>query len=164
MPIITLTIKHSDDLSLTFTTEAPYESGHVINHNEADFLNSAWAENVRKVFAKRIKALADTVGVDFTIEAQLQEQFAEYVSTYKLGPLIRRWHMDPVHSEMRRIARELIKTFLNKKGDLISNYEPARLEEMIDQVLEKKGEEIQLEAERRITALKDAAESTMELD
>lgn len=105
---------------IDFTIPQPYNAGHVLTENEARHLNQTYAENVRNNFAKTVKASLD--GVEGAVpQADLVAALAEYTSKYSLdsvravGTSTAR-SLDPVEKEALSLAKDIVKSALEKQG------------------------------------------------
>ena len=126
---------------IEFTVPIVFEPGHVLSENDAHVLNQTLRENLRNNFASEVKdALekAKTEGKQPDVE-MLQINLDDYLEKYEFG-INRgggRASLDPVEREARDQALKAVKAALKKKGVPIKDVSKEKLDEYIDQALEK---------------------------
>ena len=143
---------------VTFEAPQPFTAGHPCSEGEASVLNAQFAENLRNNFAKRVKAAQDGV-VTEQILAVLQQDFANYATNYSLSP---RTSSDPIERAAVRIAADLVREALNKKGLKPSDLAEGVFDEHVRAVASR--EAVRSEAARRVAATKSIVAATLDLD
>lgn len=108
---------------LTLQAISPYAAGHVLTEKEAGVLNQTLAENLRNNFAGAVKAAVEKAGSIGKVDvAKLQQEFDTYMTSYSFG--VRTggggFRGDPVATEARKAALELVKGHFKKKGIKLS--------------------------------------------
>lgn len=97
----------------SFEISQPYVDGQTINEAEARALNQVRSENIGNNVREKVKELLEAGNIDGAV-ALVAERDAEYViSLSNVGASVRR---DPIETEARKIARELIKNSLAESG------------------------------------------------
>ena len=140
-----------------FKITQPYTAGHTLTEIEAKVLNQVRSENignnVRKAVVELLEA-QDTAGA----EALVAERDAEYeFSTPSAGGR----KLDPVEREARKVARDAIRAKLSDDGRKLSDIDKEKLEEAIDNAIEKNSW-IMDEAKKRVNARKKFAEKAVD--
>lgn len=96
-----------------FDISQPYAEGHVCTPAEARALNQVRSENIGNNVREKLKELLDA-GNTAEATALVAARDAEYVFNMSSGSgSVKR---DPVETEARKIARELIKDNLSQNG------------------------------------------------
>lgn len=82
---------------LNFDAPEPYSAGHVLLANEANQLNTVFAENLRNNFASAVKDAKSDHGDKLPADVieDLRNQFESYAATYQFGAK-RVGEVDPV--------------------------------------------------------------------
>ena len=110
----------------------PFTEGHVLTAAEAVALNQTFAENIRNGIRTKLTA----EGVD------AQAVTDEYVAVYEFGARRGgstgpRKSTDPVEDEARKLAGNAVKAGIKQKGIALKEVDPADLDRMISEALEK---------------------------
>lgn len=156
---------------LTFSTPQPYAEGHVISSAEAHTLNQTFAENIRNNVAGKIKAhlkKAEVSSLEELNEDQLSALRSDaetMIEKYEFSGAGRggsaRAPADPILREALRIAGELVKAALSKRGTKIKDLPEGKFDELVEGVLDR-NPGIKAEAERRVAASKAVAEDLLD--
>lgn len=135
----------------SYNVEPRYAAGHTLNDNEAAALNQTLYENLRNNFAKQAKDGAD------------QEAFDKYASEYKFGVRSAGGGStrDPVQAQAIAIAKDRVKTQIQKLGKKLSDFSAAKITELAQKLIEKDPSITEL-AKARVEELRSMA--TAELD
>ena len=116
------------------TVPAPFAEGHTLTVPQAAALNNLLAENMRNNMSKAVKEANEKQAPD----EEVQEAVDKYTAEYEFGA--RRGGgrtADPVTAKARELAKEKIKAGLKAKGVKLSDVGTEKLNEMVDQALEK---------------------------
>lgn len=143
MPVITEDTPQSEITiqGITFTAPEPYESGHVLNENEAAAINQLFHENLRNNFASKVKTAIDAASaasIDVDLDT-LQKEFDAYAAGYAFG--VRksgvRVPRDPVAREAQRIARASVMKVLKQHKLKLEDLPEGKMEAMVAALIDK---------------------------
>lgn len=154
---------------LSFAVPQPYAEGHTISAAEAHTLNQTYAENIRNNGAAIIKKHLKTGEVEklealghealAAVRSEVEKYAAEYTfSGATRGP---RAPVDPVAREATKIASEIVRTKLREKNVAVKDLPEGRFDAFVAALLEKQPA-IRDEAERRVAASKEVADSLLD--
>jgi len=137
--------------------------GAPMTEGQVNALAQTRRENVRNNFAAHVeKALNGNTDLESDAHAELQRKLDEYVAQYQFGvrqPGTGRRATDPVEKEMIRIAKEdITAAFFAKTGEKIKG---EALSELVDRLLEAKGEDYNRRARSAIREREAAAEAVL---
>lgn len=149
----------------SFTISQPFAAGHVLDDAQARALNQVRSENIGNNVREKVKELL-AAGNVAEAEALVATRDAEYVFT--LAEVSASRKLDPVESEARRLAKEIIKNSLAGKGRKVSQVPEGMTKEDWEAKLESEYERISLldavvkEARKNVAAKAKKAEALLE--
>jgi hypothetical protein len=122
-----------------FNVSMPYDAGHTLNDAEAKVLNQTRRENLSNNFRAKVKAFMDGAeDAEHKTLEELQAAFAELDSSYvfTLSTASAAVKYSPEEKEARAIARDYIKTELDKAGRKMKDVPEGMTESEWDDALE----------------------------
>lgn len=137
--------------------------GAPLTEGQVHALAQTRRENVRNNFAAHVeKALNGGTELETEAHNELQAKLDEYVASYQFGvrqPGTTRRTTDPVEKEMIRIAKEdIVTAYYAKHGEKLKG---ETLAEVVERLLEAKGEDYNRRARRAIRDREAAAEAVL---
>jgi hypothetical protein len=114
---------------------------------------------LRNNFAKRVKSAQEEGASDEGTVDVLQREFAQYAANYSLSP---RTSADPIDRAASRIAADLVREALNKKGLKPGDLAEGVFDEHVRAVAAR--DAVRSEAARRVAATKSIVAATLDLD
>ncbi len=122
-----------------FEISQPYAEGHILTAAEARALNQVRSENIGNNVREKLKELLDA-GDTAAATTLVAERDAEYVFNMSSGSgAVKR---DPIETEARKIARDLIKESLAASGRKLSTVPQGETEESWKEKLEAETDRI----------------------
>jgi hypothetical protein len=142
-----------------YVIPAPYAAGHVLTEVEAAVLNQTFAENVRNNMAARMKAAAEK-NEPIPGEAEVRE----YAKSYSFGIRQPRGESaDPVETEFRRMARQVVLDALRAKNKSLKDVIAASGDEEADKAAREQWMDAAIESVRtRRPDVFDSAKAVVE--
>lgn len=126
------------------TVPAPYKEGHKLRANEADALNTYYANCIRNAVAPAVREALEQQGAldkDGNVHSdklnvqEIQKIIDAEVAEYDFGKSGGRTG-DPVKQEAMEIARNSIRNAIRKKGKNVSDYTAKQISQEAKKLLE----------------------------
>ena len=141
-----------------FRVPMRYQAGHQLNDREAMALNQALHENLRNIWAPKVKKGLENGETPETLQAQ----FDEYAQSYEFGRrrTRRSGGPDPVPAIALTMAKDIVRRAVKEKG---LDWPTAKVSEAAQQLLDRQGPDGPLvqAARQRAEAERAAGESVM---
>lgn len=141
-----------------FKAPVRYTEGHELTAGEASQLNQVLHENLRNNFAKKVKDAHEAGSLN--LEA-MQHEFDKYADEYEMG--IRSGTgvtRDPVRSEALKIAKQIVRAAIKRKGKNPNDFEAAAIAAKANEFLDSgsaKATEVLDLAKKRVEEAQAAA-------
>jgi hypothetical protein len=153
--------EHITIQGIPFRVPMRYQPGHQLSENEASALNQTLHENLRNIWAPRVKR-ATEAGES---QEALQEQFDAYAAEYQFGRRQRRTNGPsdeaPVRNLAMSMARDIVRRAVREKG---LDWSTSKVSEAARQLLERQGPDgtLMQTARARVEAEQAAGQSVQE--
>lgn len=134
-----------------------YAEGHICSQPEAAALNQTRRENLRNIFAKRVKKVQEAPYTEAAAEA-LQVEFSSVALAYEFTRTSTKTSLDPVEKKARELATELGEAALQQQKIAKSQLAPGVWDKFLDDILAQKPELFE-EAKARVASLQGIASS-----
>jgi hypothetical protein len=143
-----------------FRVPMRYQAGHTLNDNEAAALNQTLHENLRNIWAPKVKSGLANGETPETLQAKFDAYAAEYEFGRRRAPRGTHTGPDPVPAIALAMAKDIVRKAVKAKG--LSWY-TSKISEAAKQLLDRQGPEGALiqAARQRAEAERAAGEAAM---
>lgn len=154
-----------------FAVPLRYEAGHVITEGEASALNQTLCENVRNNLAPKLKKEQDALAEGTSLNAdEWQAKVTEYGTSYEFGVRAISVAVDPLETEIQRMAKAAVKLALSTAIKEKNPKYPGKIKDYEDQIpalvagllASPRGEKIRKDAERNLRDKRNTAAALFE--
>ena len=146
-------------MGFTFNLAHPYAAGHICSVAEAAALNRALVRGTSKGLFKALTAASSASAarpLSPDERSALQQKGEDYIAEFALGFAEGHDRLRAIRMESERIAKQLLATTLNARGEDASALEPAAFAAEVARLAQS--EKVRTEAERRVNVTQEIAQ------